>query len=916
MLPKPAGCRGCALEKLGTGFAPPEGDPNSSILFVGEALGRNEAYQGRPFVGAAGETLNRTLKSVGLERSQVRIANVVSCQPPNDWLDGAPWERSAIEHCKQYLDPVLAEPHAVVVALGGTATRALLDLPKAKHKQADWHGTVNQRGNKLVVPTFHPAFINRGNQKLIGTVAHDIQVAIDAAEGWTKDSPDLIVDPDPVWFSCWVADYLDALKNDIDPWLAVDIETNGKSGQDEGELKDSDEEILRINFAISGDEGITVPFRGPYMPSVRELLASKGVKSFWNARFDVPRLRREGVAVNGIVLDFMWAWHVLQSDLPRGLGFVAPFYSAYGAWKHYSGSNPGLYAAIDAVQTHRISYGIARDLQAAGQWEIFLKHVEELDRRVLHPAEEIGLKVDKERLREFKKKLEQKEKEGLEKIRALVPDSILGEKLLKKAPKKDSELYSQVIKLEKVLCCRTCGKSQVVKKHRCKGKEFKKSTALVVEEETQVYRWSKVIEFNPNSPTQILEYLKLRGHKGGKAKKSKTGKPSTDKKTLEHLAKTTKDPFYRELLDFRKIAKVLGTYVEGSEKRLWSDGRLHPQFLHKPSTLRLSCVNPNLQNVVADRDGAESLAAGFRACLVAEEGHVLIEADFSGIEAIQTGWFAGDPDYIRLAKLGVHAYLTSHLVKKPADLKWSDEDLGRHFKEIKKKFDPEYNKAKRVVHGTNYGLTARGMVNNYPELFTLAAAEKLQRLYLDLCPKLGAFQKHVRDFAHKHHYLGGSDHPFRYKHWFWRVYAYNAKSGNWSFGEDANKVVAYLPQSTAAGVIKDAALRLMDPDSPWYIGDLFGGRTPIRALVHDSILIEVPKKKQEFAVQALVEEMIKEIKCQPCSPEWGLGSYLSIPVAVKAGPDWLNMENVNFEVGVASDTKVIEEEEEEEEDEG
>lgn len=903
MLSKPRGCAGCSLEFKGTGFAPPVGPENAEILIVGEALGRQEAYKGEPFVGPSGESLNGFLRACGISREQVRIANVISCQPPGDWLDGAPWEQQAINHCSQYLEPVLKEPHKVIITLGGTATRRLLDLPKKGHKQNDWHGTVNETRHGLVVPTFHPAYINRGNQKLIGTVIHDIQKAIEVSRtGFERDKPSLVVDPPIEWFGAWVSEYLDALREGIDPWLAVDIETNGKAGQDEGELKDSDEEILRINFAVSGEEGVTVPFRGLYVPLVRELLSSPGIKAFWNSRFDVPRLRKEGCPVSGKILDFMWAWHVLQSDLPRGLGFVAPFYSKFGAWKHFSSQNPGLYAAIDAIQTHRLAYGIARDLEQAGQWETFLRHVEELDRRVLFPAEEIGLLVDKEKLERFREDLQRKEEVGLASIQALVPEGILQEKEWKKEKQGLAAGGERVIKTQLVRVCKTCGASQVVAKHKCKGKEFKKLNPLVCMEETQVYRWVKKLDFNPNSPLQILDYMTLRGHKGGKAKKSKSGKPSTDAKTLAHLAKTTKDPFYKTLLDFRKVGKILGTYVEGSQKRLWSDGRLHPQFLHKPSTLRLSCVNPNLQNVVADRGGAESLAAGFRSCLVPASGNVFVEADFSAIEAVETGWFAGDHDYIRLAKLGVHAYLTSHYVKKPADLRWSDEDLGKHFNWIKEKYDPEYNVCKRVVHGVSYGLTVIGLVNNYPELFTRTSADKIRSLFLSLCPKLGEFQSRVVNFANRHHYLGGQDHPFGYKHWFWNI------------KEDAKRAIAYYPQSTAAGVIKEAALRLMDPDGGNYIGELFNGRTPIRALVHDSILLEVPVQKRDFAIQCLVNEMTKPIMQQPLPVEWKMGSHLSIGVAVKSGFDWLKMEKVKIsEIGVASDTKIYEEEEEDEE---
>jgi len=287
---------------------------------------------------------------------------------------------------------------------------------------------------------------------------------------------------------------------------------------------------------------------------------------------------------------------------------------------------------------------------------------------------------------------------------------------------------------------------------------------------------------------------------------------------------------------------------------------------------------------------------------------VFIEADFSAIEAILTGWFCGDPTYIRLARLGVHAYLTSHLVNKPADLGWSDEVLGDYFKKIKKAYPVKYHQGKGTVHGTNFGQTPYGMAKLHPHLFTISSATALQTLYYKLCPKLKSWHNNLRQRAHRQGYLGGNDHPFHYKHWFWEVLKWSG--GKVSLGRDANRVVAFYPQSTAAGILKEACLRLMDPGGANYIGDTFHGRTPIRALIHDSILCEVPLGEKDRVIRALYNEMTTPIKVLPCPKEWGLGPYLTIGVAIKVGPTWGSMEEIDLkELGVASDTTVIDAEE-------
>ena len=86
---KPSTCRGCALHTLGTGFAPLDGRGTSKVLLVGEALGEQEAEQGRPFVGPAGKILGDCLDRAGLSRDQFWVANTIWCLPPNNDISGA-----------------------------------------------------------------------------------------------------------------------------------------------------------------------------------------------------------------------------------------------------------------------------------------------------------------------------------------------------------------------------------------------------------------------------------------------------------------------------------------------------------------------------------------------------------------------------------------------------------------------------------------------------------------------------------------------------------------------------------------------------------------------------------------------------------------------------------------------------------
>lgn len=502
-LRKPLSCSGCALSEKGLGFAPPIGPQSASVAVVGEALGKYEAFRSEAFVGPSGALLNRLLRMLGRDRADLRIANVVSCQPPRDWLDGAPWERGAISHCRRHLDPVLSEPRPVVVALGGSSMRALLGLAKGKNITVEnFHGyaVAEPQGRFWVVPSFHPAAILRDGHNLTGVLLHDLRVAFEVAErGWSHTAPSLVADPPLDWFRAWVDLHLMVQDS---TWLAIDIETPDKdAAEDELEVGGSaTRQIIRINFANSTQEGITVPWAEPYLGEIRRLITtSRGVKLVWNGSFDLPILAAHGMVVSGPTYDMMWGWHVLQSDLPKRLGFVGSFYGCHAPWKHLAASDFTTYSALDAVNTVKCSYGIAADLQREGMWGVFERHVYQLDTWGLRPAEAIGLACNRSGLERLGQDMA-KEIARLEaQIKGLVPDAAkpvwaptkLGwakapsAEALARVQKEDGmealpEVLTRQVEME-VLCCRLCGAEDVIRTHNCrkpvKVKKARKKTA-------------------------------------------------------------------------------------------------------------------------------------------------------------------------------------------------------------------------------------------------------------------------------------------------------------------------------------------------------------------------------------------------------------------------------------------------------
>jgi len=956
---------------------------------VGEALGKVEAMTGRPFMGDAGGMLQRLLNMLGWKREDIRIHNVVSCRPPNDWFDErAPYYHDAFHYCP-YLPVTLAEGHPVVVTMGTTALRKVMQLQGHKKiRIQDFHGGIlrDPTDRFWVVPTFHPSFLQRGAHNLIGTVLWDLLRAVEARDaGAPKDESSIVVDPPLDWFKAWVDLVIAARQQDPGAYpISSDVETPDKAGgRDEGEITPDDRsyQILRVNVACHPDEGITVPYVGPFIDELKRLHQSPGDIWQWNKEYDFPRLCATGVWTetdNIRVVDLMWLAHYLQSDVPRGLGFWAPFYSNYGPWKHLADSNPALYGGIDGLQTHRVGFGVIGDLIKLGMYAGARRHVHELHAYALRPAQIVGVKIDRQRLAIFKSELTERAGEKLDLLQTCYPaelvpltpkgglkspplDTVLHVKATaftrkgtpragRPASEIKQDLYKRAIVVERlefreVLVCKSCSEIEVPKKHRCQvayqrtdgttGWRPSKNIAEIDLQPATVKRWYWQEPFNPDSPDQVLAYIKFKGktdkkHTPGRAKK--THKDTTNRETLERLEKRTKDPFYRALLDYRAIVKVKGTYVEGTERRLDEEDRVHPQPTFRPSMMRLSYINPNITNVVADKGAgpgtSRALAAGFRKCVVASPGCRLLEVDFSSIEALKVGERARDPDYIRLGRLGIHAGMCTYVLGRPFDKMWLKDrvaDLKAMFDEIKYAKDEKtkiiYDTTKRFVHGKAYGLTIYGMTQQFPELFpNLDVARRYERIFNEFAPKVVAWQRQTQERAAKQHYLGGpGDHPYGYKHWFWSVFTYkritatqyyrlvaqaeklkleapvaiiNDQYFRVSHGEDAKRTLAFYPQSIAAGDLKEAELELFVPDSPLYIGDAYYGRTPLRGPIHDSLLLEIPDRTWDQTCERIFTAMQRPLVNQPIPAEWSMGPYLTNNVGAKAGHDWEKMERI------------------------
>jgi uracil-DNA glycosylase family 4 len=152
-------CRRCQLHGTRRTIVFGEGNPNATLMFIGEGPGYDEDVQGRPFVGRAGQLLTKIIQSIHLQREEVYIANIIKCRPPGNRNP----EPDEIKTCSPFLlKQVQAIRPKIICALGTFSAQTLLStdakITTLRGRFFDFQGI-------KVIPTFHPAYLLRNPER-------------------------------------------------------------------------------------------------------------------------------------------------------------------------------------------------------------------------------------------------------------------------------------------------------------------------------------------------------------------------------------------------------------------------------------------------------------------------------------------------------------------------------------------------------------------------------------------------------------------------------------------------------------------------------------------------------------------------------------------------------------------------------
>lgn len=664
------------------------GSATATIALVGEAPGRDEMREGKPFVGMAGRELDRILSSISLTRGyDLYLTNAIKTKLPNDdatviW-NYKGWQCPEFQELRARLIRELAATSCkVIVPMGATAwlmlsgNNASISKYRGSPYWAEELGIEELRG-RIIMPTFHPASALLGRNPInFWIILRDLVKAkrlfnegISRKEYQIKLWPSLIE----------IKDFLASISDET----TVDIEA----------YPGNPVQITCIGFT-SKDSVMCIPIIGPtgslwteteeteIWRAVAEVLENPEIKkSGQNFIFDIETLLYSlGIKTDNFDFDTMLAQHIAWTELPKGLDFITSCYTDYvyykddgKEWRQVKDWDKFYrYNAMDCITTKEAIEPLRRELASVGGTGTF-EWVMKLHKPLLEMMWR-GFKLD-----------------------------------LDGVAKKKAELQAEVASLEKEL----------------RGLiDAKLAYAIAKSPDPEKVKMAQKYiggRFNPGSASQLKWYFyELLGYKPYHALKTKA--VSCDEKALIRLGRKGADEA-QIIIKIRKAKKLISTYFECS---LDPDQRLRCQF--KPSgtdTGRLASA----KNFRETGMNLQNQPKAFKKYIIADPGMLMIEGDLARAESYPVAYLSQDRNMMNSLESGldVHRYNASMI-------------FGVPYEEVT---DAQRSMGKKVVHASNYDMGANTFALNAD--IEVSEARRLLTAYHNRFPGLHKWHREIRD---------------------------------------------------------------------------------------------------------------------------------------------------------------------------
>lgn len=621
----------------------------------------------------------------------------------------------------------------------------------------------------------------------------------------------------------------------------------------------------------------------------------KIIKIAWNAKFEYGWVKALDGYIAGRYFDGMLAKYLLNEERPNDLkSQVRKHFPEFANYEeNYEGSKlpwdqkplEGLsqYCGLDCDLTLRLMLFYEKKLIDNGFYSLF-RNMMMMGTRVLGDSEYSGMRVDQPYLESLMVKYENLLQESetklytnkyvkryykdlvesrIDKVISKIEDEIKELKKEKKAAKKEGD---DVVYNRKVKAIATREDNI----DRLSAHDFKDTKAE-----------QKLLEqVNFNSPAQMGElfftsekgfgFKIVKYTKDSKTKKDTTN-PSTDEEVLNILTKKDKSGFCQELLNYRKLSTLYGTFVKGMYERLGPDSKVHGRFLlHGTVTGRLSSQDPNLQNIPRDTTSSD-----IKTMFIPPKGMLLLQLDYSQAELRVMAAMAGETTMIRWFKEGKDIHLASALKKHKMEDQYDrisalldSEDGSEEYITWKKR----RKQAKTINFGIIYGQGANMLAGGLE--CSVEEAKVFLKEFDKTFPKVAKFVKKQHKFAHENAYVKN---------------VFGRKRRLWDIDSDEQYKVATAERQSVNAPIQGAAsdYALFSSILIWEQSKL--GKIPIACpqvyTVHDSLgyyvwpedvhevvpkLLEIcnnPETKDWFGFQ--IDDVTMKVDFEVTAENWG-----------------------------------------------
>jgi DNA polymerase len=718
------------------------GPANAKIFLVGEAPGEKEDACGIPFMGPAGDTLNRLLSTAGIMRTECAIGNVARQRPQNNMIKEFFHDSKCtipkpelINWIYQLRDDIIQRQPNVIIALGRTALWALT----GKMGIGDYRGYAIEStlvpGIK-VLPTYHPSFINQSDGKPYYHTVLDFRKAV-----YHSQFPELRYPKFNLNHNCTArefVDYIDDINADnMLEYASVDIEnTYGIS------------HVSEIGVACSPVMARTIKILNGRFPALNEndeVMVYRAMQRLFdhkkiimqNGSHDIGVLYNNvGLMVKRLWMDTLIAAHCCYPEFPRDLGFLASICLDVYPWKHQS--NAPDYNPLDAANTFGIAMYLNKEIDRLGVRKTFDFEMSEIYPALTMQLQGIPIDTDKQFL---------KMREVQNTIRRVAGElfELLGKSINFSSSKQLAELLYDDLGLQVQYKRR---KSKYDERKVTTDKEALNKLAMLHSDNPL---FNKVLELKKN-----ITLLRFIGDDGILEDEGVIPKTKKKEKMILSPNKTVHTSY-----------NITGSAVD-------EEGRSSFGRWSSSKSIILTYGSGNLQNVPPEA----------RSIYAAPPGQVIIQADYVQAEAVIVAYLTNDitlmkmfndsfgltPDERKERGYDIHRY-TAHTM------------FGVKIEDVTK---PQRQVGKTLRHATNYSAGPKVIANQLkcPE----EVARKLLLMYKRTNPHLEQWHKQIQNELSASRILTT---PLGRKHMF---------LGRWG-DELFRSAYSYKPQSTIGDML-------------------------------------------------------------------------------------------------------------------